>query len=49
MRGQRATGDHGEVVKLAESTGVSAESFSDTVRNAVKEAAKTIRDITAWR
>jgi flavin-binding protein dodecin len=34
------------VVKIVELMGVSEESFSDAVRNAVKEAAKTIRSIT---
>ena len=34
------------VVKIVELMGVSEESFSDAVRNAVKEAAKTIRNIT---
>jgi flavin-binding protein dodecin len=34
------------VVKIVEIMGVSEESFSDAVRQAVKEAAKTIRNIT---
>ena len=34
------------VVKIVELMGVSEESFSDAVRNAVKEAAKTIRNIS---
>jgi dodecin len=34
------------VVKIVELMGVSEDSFSDAVRNAVKEAAKTIRNIT---
>jgi flavin-binding protein dodecin len=34
------------VVKIVELMGVSDESFSDAVRNAVKEAAKTIRNIS---
>jgi dodecin len=34
------------VVKIVELMGVSQESFSDAVRQAVKEAAKTIRNIT---
>ena len=34
------------VVKIVELMGVSEESFSDAVRNAVKEASKTIRNIT---
>jgi flavin-binding protein dodecin len=34
------------VVKIVELMGVSSESFSDAVRQAVKEAARTIRDIT---
>jgi dodecin len=34
------------VVKIVELMGVSEESFSDAVRNAVKEASKTIRSIT---
>ena len=34
------------VVKIVELMGVSEESFSDAVRQAVKEAAKTIRNIT---
>ena len=34
------------VVKIVELMGVSEDSFSDAVRNAVKEASKTIRNIT---
>lgn len=34
------------VVKIIEIMGVSEESFSDAVRQAVKEAAKSIRNIT---
>ena len=34
------------VVKIVELMGVSEESFEDAVRQAVKEAAKTIRNIT---
>lgn len=34
------------VVKIVEIMGVSEESFSDAVRQAVKEAARTIRNIT---
>ncbi len=34
------------VVKIVEIMGVSEESFSDAVREAVKEAARTIRNIT---
>src|SRR5918911_5437716 len=34
------------VVKIVELMGVSEESFSDAVRQAVKEAARTIRNIT---
>src|SRR5918998_2470077 len=34
------------VVKIVELMGVSDESFDDAVRQAVKEAAKTIRNIT---
>ena len=34
------------VVKIVEIMGVSEESFSDAVRQAVREAAKTIRNIT---
>ena len=34
------------VVKIIELMGVSEESFSDAVRNAVKEAGKSIRNIT---
>jgi flavin-binding protein dodecin len=34
------------VVKIVELMGVSEESFSDAVRQAVKEASKTIRNIT---
>ena len=34
------------VVKIVELMGVSDKSFSDAVRNAVKEASKTIRSIT---
>ena len=34
------------VVKIVELMGVSEESFSDAVRQAVREAAKTIRNIT---
>ena len=34
------------VVKIIELMGVSEESFSDAVRQAVKEASKTIRNIT---
>jgi dodecin len=34
------------VVKIVELMGISDESFSDAVRQAVKEAAKTIRNIT---
>jgi flavin-binding protein dodecin len=34
------------VVKIIDIMGVSEESFSDAVRQAVKEAAKTIRNIT---
>jgi hypothetical protein len=34
------------VVKIVELMGVSDESFSDAVRQAVKEASKTIRNIT---
>src|SRR5829696_8878368 len=34
------------VVKIVELMGVSDESFSDAVRQAVKEAAKSIRNIT---
>jgi flavin-binding protein dodecin len=34
------------VVKIVELMGVSDKSFSDAVRNAVKEASKTIRNIT---
>ena len=34
------------VVKIVELMGVSEDSFSDAVRNAVKEAAKSIRNIT---
>jgi flavin-binding protein dodecin len=34
------------VVKIIELMGISEESFSDAVRQAVKEAAKTIRNIT---
>lgn len=35
----------GAVVKITELVGSSTQSFSDAVRNAVKEAAKTIRGI----
>ena len=35
----------GGVVKIMELVGSSPQSFSDAVRNAVKEAAKTIRGI----
>jgi dodecin len=35
-----------KVVKIVELMGVSEESFSDAVRQAVKEASKTIRNIT---
>ena len=34
------------VVKIVELMGVSEESFSDAVRQAVREASKTIRNIT---
>jgi flavin-binding protein dodecin len=34
------------VVKIVELMGISDESFSDAVRQAVKEASKTIRNIT---
>jgi dodecin len=34
------------VVKIVELMGVSQESFSDAVRQAVKEASRTIRNIT---
>ena len=34
------------VVKIVELMGISEESFSDAARQAVKEAAKTIRNIT---
>ena len=37
--------DVGGVVKVMELVGSSPQSFSDAVRNAVKEAAKTIRGI----
>ena len=35
-----------DVVKIIELVGVSSESFSGAVRNAVSEASKTIRGIT---
>ncbi len=34
------------IVKIVELMGISEESFSDAVRQAVKEASKTIRNIT---
>ena len=37
--------DVGGVVKVSEFVGSSPKSFSDAVRNAVKEASKTIRGI----
>ena len=40
-----ATEEPGGVVKVTELVGSSPKSFSDAVRNAVKEASKTIRGI----